>query len=576
MTRSELSKALHSRPFQKRGARFVMEHKNVLIADEPGLGKTIQSIAAVVGAKIHGNVLVVAPKTAVYTTWPNELERWLADIAPNDVVRTVGGQADKRTRLKLMADILQWAMENDPEVTEVTGPPRRQWVLVSPNYLRLKPEVDENNRYVYDDRGKKIIKPVREALKPLVEMQWAAVIVDEAHETLAGATGAVKKQSAQRQGLGLLQVQDNGLRIALSGTPFRGKHENLWGILNWLDAESVPSYWKWIHKYFEVYDDETFGTTVLGSLKSEAKLAKDVRKYMIRRTKKMVAPDLMDKVYGGTPLNPKRKPPDFEEKDPVKLQRQISTWYYKNNPVAVWLPIEGEQSRQYEQMKKEALASLEGGELMANTVLEMIIRLQQFANSAGYLGGPEDKPTYFPTLPSNKFDWIVQFLRERGIDGKGPSGNRVIIASRFTKHVNLFAKTLKEQYKIDSYVLTGATPAVERTRYQKEFQSGKLANGEPSPEVFLMNSRAGGNSITLDAADDMIIVDHTGNPDDVAQLEDRIHRISRAHNVTIWNLCSKGTTDVTSLKKMRATGHSLRRILDDGNIEEVAKALIGG
>lgn len=577
MSQSELSKALHARPFQMRGARFAMENRNVLIADEPGLGKTIQSIAAVVGDKMRGNILVVAPKTAVYTTWPNELARWLADIAPNDMIRTIGGLASKRERLTLVRQILQWGMDHDPEVVDLDGPPERQWVLLSPNYLRLKPEVDGDGNYVYAPGGGKIITPVREALKPLVLLNWSAVIVDEAHETLAGATGNIKKQSAQRQGLGLLQVPDDGMRIALSGTPFRGKHENLWGILNWLAPKEVPAYWTWIHKYFETYDDETYNTTILGNLKSEQKLAQDVKRYMIRRTKKSVAPDLLDKQYGGTPLNPKRKPPLQKWVDlPAREQAaKASQWYYKNNPIAVWLPMEGEQRKQYEQMKKEALADIEGGQLLANSVLALIIRLQQFANSAGYLDGPDDAPTYFPKLPSNKFDWLLQFLRERGIDGPEPSGNRVVVASRFTKHVNLFARELQEHYKIPCYVLTGKTTAAERTEYQRQFQSGVLPDGSPSPEVFLMNSKAGGTSITLDAADDMVLVDHNGNPDDVTQTEDRIHRISRIHNVTIWNLCSKDTVDVQALKAMRGTGLSLRRVLDGGDVAEVALRLLG-
>ncbi|AMB17280.1 DNA helicase [Mycobacterium phage Weiss13] len=584
MPQSDLGVALHSRPFQLAGARFAMRHKNVLIADEPGLGKTIQAIAAVTGNKTTGSVLIVAPKTAAYVTWPAELRRWLHDLAPDDPVRIITGNADKRTRIALLRDTVKWE-------TSSQRAGQRQWVIVSPNYLRFKIECDDKGRYVHDDKGNKIITPVREALKPLLYIQWAAVIVDEAHETLAGATGNLKKQSAQSRGLRLLDIRDDGMRIALSGTPFRGKHENIWGILNWIDpveynANGGPnSYWKWVYRYFQVYHDDVFDTDVIGKLRSERDLRAALKPYMIRRTKKKVLPELPDKQYGGTPLYPKKKPPkelldavaraaEEQKANPKarlgyrKAQSKLAGWYDKNNPVAVWLPMDGKQRTAYNQMKTQAMANIEGGTLLANSLLAEMTRLKQFANSYGRL---DEQGNYHPDMPSNKFDWILQFLNERGIYGPEPSGNRIIIASQFTKHINLFAQVLLEQYKIPNYKITGATSADERLRIQEEFQSGQTPAGKPSPEVLLLNTKAGGVGITLDAADDMIVVDSTHNVDDQVQLEDRIHRISRIHSVTIWNLVTKGTIDEKILRATRKTGRSLKRILDT---PEAAKDLL--
>ena len=518
---------------------------------------TIQSIAAVVGSKTTGSILIVAPKTAAYVTWPAELQRWLADISPNDPVRILGGRLDKRKRLALVRDIIQWDQSPSADT-------QRQWIILSPNYLRFRYQLDADGRFIYDEDGEKALDAVGVAIKALLYVEWSAVIVDEAHETLAGATGNIKKQSAQSRGLRLLQIRDGGLRIALSGTPFRGKHENLWGIANWLRPDVYPDsnhssgngtlpYWRWVRKHFEVYHDETFDVDVIGNLRSERELAREAKLFMIRRTKKKVLPELPDKFYAGTPLYPNKKPP---AEVPSK---QHVAWYDKNNPIAVWLPIEGPQKTAYEQMKKEAMAHLEGGTLLANSLLAEMTRLKQFANSLGRL----DKDGHFqPQFPSNKFDWLLEWLRERGIYGPEPSGTRVVVASQFTRHINLFAQELQDKYKIPCYVLTGATSAEHRLQYQQEFQSGKTAGNEPSPEVFLMNTKAGGVGITLDAADDLVVVDSTHNPDDQVQLEDRIHRISRVHNVTIWTLASKGTIDQQILRATRKTGRSLKRILD--------------
>jgi len=53
-----------------------------------------------------------------------------------------------------------------------------------------------------------------------------------------------------------------------------------------------------------------------------------------------------------------------------------------------------------------------------------------------------------------------------------------------------------------------------------------------------------GDSIDLDAADDLIFCDLVHSPDKTEQVEDRVHRVSRTHQVTIWRLRSEGTIDM--------------------------------
>ncbi len=62
-------------PYQKTGAAFLAEHPHALLADEPGLGKTLQAIAAVeiLGLK---NILVVCP-ASVRLNWLQEVNECL-------------------------------------------------------------------------------------------------------------------------------------------------------------------------------------------------------------------------------------------------------------------------------------------------------------------------------------------------------------------------------------------------------------------------------------------------------------------------------------------------------------------
>lgn len=530
--------AISSRPFQTVGAAFAARNKIALIADEPGLGKTLQTIAAVVEAKLTGPILVVAsPKSAAFLTWPQEIKRW----APHDVVTVIGPHIPASDRGKIVAQIgdNQYGAKNNGV---------RHWVVCAPNYVRLRADLDQWGNYRRDERGNKVIRPVREAIKEMFDVTWSAIIVDEAHRTLAGATGNKKKQSAQRLGLGALEIAPDGLRIALSGTPARGKEQNIWGILNWLMPDKYRSYWKWVERHFDIFSDG-FGT-IVGSMKDEEGFYQELKSVMVRRTKREVAPDLPPKQYGGEPLDPS---------DP-------------NSPVGVWLEMTGAQAKAYKAMQKQATASLEGGELMANGVLAELTRLKQFACSGGKMAMGNDGYDHFvPALPSNKFDWLLDFLEERGITGKEEDikPSKVIVASQFTKLLNLFRDELNKM-GIATHILTGETPDSERIRMMEEFQ------GEGGPSVFLLNMIAGGASITLDAADDVVLLDVSWNRDDQEQVEDRAHRISRMHNVTIWNLYSRGTVEEGIAKVTSGKYRDIKSLLDGQRGVEFAIKLVNG
>jgi len=66
------------RPFQETGAQFLKSHYHALLADEPGLGKTLQAIAAaeMLGLK---RILVVCP-ASVRLNWYQEIRECLGSI----------------------------------------------------------------------------------------------------------------------------------------------------------------------------------------------------------------------------------------------------------------------------------------------------------------------------------------------------------------------------------------------------------------------------------------------------------------------------------------------------------------
>lgn len=503
----KMVKAMETMPWQIPGAQFIYEQKTVLIADEPGLGKTLQTLAAVAESDIRGAILIVAPKSAVAITWPDEIKQWLGE---SELVVTLNADMKPEDRSAMVLAIQQWVKDN---------PNDRVWVACGPNYLRIRADLDDYGNYLRDSKGKKCIYTVNEAIPELFNISWSTVIVDESHQTLATSKGDRKKWSSQRLGLCSLDVTPGGLRIAISGTPFRGKTENIWGTLNYLQPNKYTSYWNFVKRHYGIIDNYAFqsNTVIKGDeIVDERRFYGELRQVMIRRTKAEVAPWLPPKRYGGTHLDPADD----------------------TTPVAVWLPMTPQQKKQYEQIENEALIHLDVDEITVNGVLAEMTRFKQVAISCLGVDSRDKRRRKYstsgniqPILPSNKFEWIADFLVERK-----NAGTKVIVASQFTSFLNLLSSEL-DQAGFNHYLFTGDTSNKDRARIKKEFQSEK---GEM---LILLNTMSGGTSLTLDAADDVVMVDQTWIPDDQTQVEDRAHRISRVHNVTIWNLCSLNTID---------------------------------
>lgn len=232
-----------------------------------------------------------------------------------------------------------------------------------------------------------------------------------------------------------------------------------------------------------------------------------MRPYMINRTKADVAPDLPPIEYAGTahPDNP--------------------------DSVGVWLPMDPAQAKAYDDIVRVAGTILDGKKLTAVGVLAEITRMKQFACSLLSRTSNLDRE-WHPAMPSNKVDWIMEFLEERdGFDGK------VVIASQFTRLLHLIGSVLDDAGY--AYMkLTGETSDRGREIFVQNFQ-----DPDDKAKIGLINMYAGGESITLDAADDMIMVDLPWIDDQIEQVESRIHRISRIHQVTVYRLLSLGTID---------------------------------
>lgn len=537
----ETAKALRS--YQRAGVAFISSNRSTLLADDPGSGKTLQTIASMIAADVEGDILVLAPSIAVQVTWPAEISRW----SPNDeVLRVVGTRKQREKELaKLQRKSkakrrwvlcnIEMAKTRYHKQKVVNGKVRKSY------YEHTYPELFYINQ---DQKGKRA---------------WDAIVVDESHRALITKKSRASDQTLTRCGMGKLLVKDDGLRVALSGTPFRGKPENLWGTLNWLFPDKYTSFWKWVSQWFET-NSGFFGGTEISELADGRKedFYKAIQPFTLRRTKSEIAPDLPPKSYAGN------VPPGIEY-EPEQ----------HDGLVGHWLDMSTKQKRAYREMEEYATAALENGTLVANGVLSELTRLKQFATSYGQLEIKQDVdgfdiPVFKPSLPSNKFDWLVEFLDELGIDGSEPDKDcrKVVIASQFTSIIDVFAEGL-EKKGIDVLKITGKVSAANREAAVKAFQQ------DTGPQVLMLNTMAGGVALTLDRADDIVILDETFIPDDQTQVEDRVHRVSRNHNVTVHYVRSIGTVE-ERIAKLTYDRDSLQKQLIDGSRGvNIARKIVG-
>ena len=186
------------------------------------------------------------------------------------------------------------------------------------------------------------------------------------------------------------------------------------------------------------------------------------------------------------------------------------------------------------------------------------LRAQQFA-TCEYEAVNNNPDVVRPKVKglSPKRDWIVNWLTERnlGVDAPAPANGKVVIASQFSSVLFWLQAELKaEGFLCD--VIAGSVPQSERRDIQVKFQ-----DASSGLNIVLLSSSLG-VGIDLDTADDLIFLDIPRSPDIQEQVEDRIHRVSRNHQVTIWRLRSRGTIDVLISANNDDVFHSTRSLLD--------------
>lgn len=219
------------REYQVEGIKFLeTANARALIADEQGLGKTVQALG---GLKLHPEWLpaIIVTKTGIKHQWFHEILRWC-------------GREGYLTQVLMSGK-------------ETAIPYAFQVYITTADMVARKPDMFN-------------------------EVQYKTVIIDECQ--------SIKNHESKRA-KGLQELTKNSKNvIALSGTPIKNNAGEYFTILNILHPERFPSWQKFVNDYCDSYN--TMYVTKVGGIADVEAFKSITEDFIIRRTRAQAAPEI--------------------------------------------------------------------------------------------------------------------------------------------------------------------------------------------------------------------------------------------------------------------------------------------
>lgn len=330
------------------------------------------------------------------------------------------------------------------------------------------------------------------------------VAIDEAH---------MVKNVKTAQGRNIHWIKPK-YQIAVTGTPLINKPDDLYNMLKWLGQEDGNLYqFRDRYCYFDSWGN------IIG-YKNKDELAQRLDKIMIRRKKG----DVLDL--------------------PPKINSEV------------FVELEKEQNKQYEEVKKGLLSLLdEKGKNASKNLKYVVQQIHYFRQIATFLAG---EPEHAKKNP--------KFIRTKElVDEAIENGGKIIIYSNWKEVVHLIHKEMSAYNPLS---ITGDTPITERQALVDKFQN------DDACKVIAGTVDALGTGFTLTAASTVIFLDNPWTMARKVQAEDRAHRIgTNGTAVNIITLLSKNTIDERIQELIEDKGELAADIVDGEIMSDPVKKM---
>ena len=335
-----------------------------------------------------------------------------------------------------------------------------------------------------------------------MDRDWDLIIADEATKIsnpFAKQSKAVKKLRAKK-------------KIAMTGTPISNRANDLWNILDFLAPGCMGNYFSFIDRYcMKNQWGGIFGYKNMDELKSKLK------RYMIRRTRVEVLPELPEKMETDMPFELSDKEKGLYD----KIKKEILF-----------------------DIKKTDIDKLENPMTIQHTLVKLL-RLQQLTNSMELLG--QDRK-------SSKIELLKEMIEERA------ETDKVIIYTKFSKFADILERELDEYKPLK---ITGETATEDRRSVVEAF------NTTEDNRVMVITDAAS-HGLNLQFRCSTIIC--TDLPFSLAKLEQvigRVYRIGQKKAVNIYYLLGIKTVDYHLKKILEKKGELSDQILTMNEIESL-------
>merc|ERR1711871_1174432 len=468
---------------------------SMILGDQMGLGKTIQSIGFISYLKYtqkqQGPYLVVMP-LSVLSNWMSEFEKF----CPRLKVIRFHGPKGERNRIK----------------TEEINDLENFDVLLTTYEMLVSESNFFKRRFV-----------------------WASIIVDEGHR--------LKNEKSQLSDK--LKSVPAICRVILTGTPLQNNLRELWALLHFLQPDIFTA--ATAEKFEEGFD--------LAKGKIDQSILRKARQllsiFMLRRLKENIDIKLPSKkeVTILVPLTSTQKEWYKRllcglDEGTTETVMSAKTDNISSSTSTDSLAAENDESGNPNKKQRvssdtdltKAVASSTSENKMGDSdwrkLMNLLLQLRKVCNHVMLMQDAQEELNDAIIEGSGKLKMLDRMLPRLKADG-----NRVLIFSQFTSMLNIL-----EEYcdsRNHTYVrLDGETNRVQRRLDVRRY------NAPNSPIfVFLISTRAGGLGLNLATSDTVILYDSDWNPQVDLQAMERSHRIGQTKAVRVYRLICSGSVE---------------------------------
>lgn len=568
-------------PFQKAGVKWTDDHQGrVLIADEMGIGKTVQALGWLALRKVIALPVLVLCPSGLRVNWVQEAVRFaglkcllLSAKTSIKTFQSLGLDVSVEPKpgydltvmnydllsCETLKSWLKLLLKGDKDeqveaVREITLCGRRAIPVLEKELTKYKDMESLNRLSRAKGEIEKLGPKARAAGAPPHTKPFANGLLIEEFLKIGGFKTLVSdeihylKDSRSQRSMAAKRISTRVAHsIGLTGTPVLNKPADLWSQIQIINPKLFPN-WMDYGKEFCGGWNNGFGWRFDGASNLD-KLERLLRStVMIRRTKEQVLKELPPKTRTAIPMVIETKLAQYrrESKEPMeelaKLRAEREEWKTLMTAMVPaerkkWLADHAEKSMRASKLSQEILGGIE--------------KLKQLAVNI-------------------KFEECLSFI----LNAHEQEGKILVFTSHHATTDRLVKALGEEGIKTD--FIDGRVTGGDRERVKIHFQEGDL-------EILVCGIRAAGEGLTLTASHTVVMFEFDWNPGKMHQAEDRTHRIGQTKPVSVYYLVALGTIEEKLIRMIDSKrevanavlGEEDRTLSEEGILDSVLGEILG-